>query len=71
MEARLLKTHLVGHLDQLRGSANRGTGDDAAILKNLCSFNNGDIEVSVFSIFGVKALQNKKKEKTRSVQARV
>jgi len=51
-----LNDDLVGHLEQLGGSANGGTGDDAAILQNLGSLNDDDVELVVGLVLGVVTL---------------
>jgi hypothetical protein len=55
----LAVTYLVGHLDQLGSGTNRGTRDEATILENIGSLNNGDIKVAVGTVLGVEALWNK------------
>lgn len=49
-------TYLVGHLDQLGSGTNGGTGNEAAILENVGSLNDGNIEVAVGTVLGVEAL---------------
>ncbi|KAI6775942.1 hypothetical protein HG530_002700 [Fusarium avenaceum] len=52
----LAVTYLVGHLDQLGSGTNGGTRDEAAILENVGSLNDGNIEVAVGTVLGVEAL---------------
>jgi hypothetical protein len=52
----LAVTYLVGHLDQLGSGTNGGTGDEAAILENVGSLNDSNIEVAVGTVLGVEAL---------------
>lgn len=51
-----LNDDLVGHLDELGGSTDRGTEDDGTVLLDLGSFNANDIEVLVLAVLGVVAL---------------
>jgi len=51
-----LDDDFVRNLHQLRGCTDRCTGDDTAILENVCRLDNDDIEVWVFSVFGVEAV---------------
>lgn len=51
-------TYLVGHLDQLWGSANRSTWDNAPGFRDGRGLNDYNIKLWIGSVFGIKALRS-------------
>lgn len=49
-------THLVSHLDELRGSAHTGTRHNASIFLDVCCLYDYDVQVFVGAIFCVESL---------------
>lgn len=48
--------YLVGHVNKLWCRSDRGTRDDAAILLDVGSLNDNDIQIAMWPVLGVKAL---------------